>query len=218
MPNIKRTIWVVRHGSRADHANPDWGLTAKRPYDTPLADDGFVQARETGVALAKRANIAHVFCSPFLRTIQTAQEIGQQLDLSVHVEHGFCEMLYAKWFPTEPEHLPLAEVAASYDRIDATYEPLVSPIWPETEEQVYDRVHHTLQTVMAKYDGELLIVGHGGIVLSLANRLLGDGEALHSALCCLVKLNQMDDGSWQAECDGRDLSHLSGTQGEIRLK
>ena len=73
-------IWICRHGNRIDFVDPSWQGTD--PY---LADDGIVQAKETGIRL-REEGIQHIFASPFLRTIETAHHIAEAVDLSVKIE------------------------------------------------------------------------------------------------------------------------------------
>ncbi|CCQ68032.1 expressed protein [Crocosphaera watsonii WH 0402] len=58
------TVWIARHGNRLDFVKPHWFNTAKRRYDPPLSEDGFVQAKQLGKRLQKE-NIGHIFASLF---------------------------------------------------------------------------------------------------------------------------------------------------------
>ena len=70
---MTQTIWIARHANRLDFVSPDWFLTAERRYDPPLSDDGLVQASQLAQRL-KNENITAIFSSPFLRTVQTANQ------------------------------------------------------------------------------------------------------------------------------------------------
>jgi broad specificity phosphatase PhoE len=70
-------VFLVRHALRADTEDPAWGKTAARPDDPPLSASGFEQARAVGAYLEPRG-IAALYCSPFLRALQTAQMIYEQ--------------------------------------------------------------------------------------------------------------------------------------------
>ena len=85
-----QTVWIARHGNRLDFVKPEWFNTAKRRYDPPLSEDGFIQAKQLGKCLQKE-NISHIFASPFLRTIQTASEVAKILDLPIKLEAGIGE-------------------------------------------------------------------------------------------------------------------------------
>ena len=44
-------------------------------------------------------NISHIYCSPFLRTVQTANEVAKVLNLPIKVEHGLSEGLLKSMLP-----------------------------------------------------------------------------------------------------------------------
>ena len=73
---MSQIVWIARHANRLDFVYPDWFLTAKRRYDPPLSDDGMIQAQQLAKRL-KGKKITHIFASPFLRTIQTANAIAE---------------------------------------------------------------------------------------------------------------------------------------------
>lgn len=94
-------IWALRHGERADAADPAWEATAKRPHDPPLTRLGRLQAAATADALAAE-RIDAVYSSPFLRCIQTAAAIAAPLGLFVRIEPGLSEFLNPRWFERDP--------------------------------------------------------------------------------------------------------------------
>jgi broad specificity phosphatase PhoE len=76
----EQAIYVIRHGARYDQECPAWKETAKRPHDPSLSALGFKQATETGESLYEDfTNNSYTsvttLASPFLRTIQTANNI-----------------------------------------------------------------------------------------------------------------------------------------------
>ena len=72
-------LYLIRHGQST---NNEGGLP--RAADPPLTDIGVEQARWTGESL-KDEGITRLYCSPMLRTLQTAQIISDILDLPPHV-------------------------------------------------------------------------------------------------------------------------------------
>lgn len=96
---MRQTVWIARHGNRLDFINPEWFNTATRRYDPPLSEDGLIQAAELGQRL-KSENIKHLFASPFLRTIQTANEVAQIMNLEMKLEAGLSEWHNSQWMST----------------------------------------------------------------------------------------------------------------------
>ena len=72
------SVWFARHGNRQDFVNPHWLQSAERFYDTPLSQDGIIQAQNLGQYL-KEKGISHIFSSPFRRTVETACHVAEVL-------------------------------------------------------------------------------------------------------------------------------------------
>lgn len=211
-----KTVFIARHGNRADFVDKNWALTAERPHDPPLSPDGVVQAQRLGQRL-KREGIRHVFASPFYRTVQTAFHVAEALDLTIKVEHGACEWLNPVWFKTAPEFLPLETLHAEFPRIDLAYRPRVQASYPEVEEQAHawPRAGQTARTLAQEFDGPILIVGHGASVLGMTYGFVHTSHDLRCGLCCLVKVVQRE-AAWHLELNG-DQSHLDDAEGKLRF-
>lgn len=212
---MSQTVWIARHGNRIDFVNPDWFLSAERPYDPHLSEDGHIQAKQ----LANRLNgesISHIFASPFLRTVQTANHVGQVLDLPIKLDWGLCEWLNPDWMPAMPETLSLETLSQRFPRIDASYQ-WGTPHYPETGEQCLERAGEAARRLVAAYPDDILLVGHGASVIGATMGLVSgvvDSE-INASLCCLVKV-VCYSGEWVMELNG-DISHLSETETSIRF-
>jgi hypothetical protein len=76
-----------------------------------------------------------ILCSPFIRTLQTATEVANILDLDIKVEYGVAEWLpthvsdvcyqYRDFKPIVPKQvidpLPVSTLAKQFPRIDEKY-------------------------------------------------------------------------------------------------
>ncbi len=211
---MNQTIWIARHGNRLDFVNPDWFNSAERPYDPPLSEDGFIQAQELGQRL-KSEKIGHIFCSPFLRTVQTAAPVAEILDLPLKLEAGLSEWLNPEWMTSKPETLSLQVLKKHFPRLDLSYTSRVIPKYPETIEQLRDRTRATSITLVEEFNQDLLFVGHGASVCGATTGLTGGSPSINASLCCLVKLVRQAQ-SWHLELNG-DTSHLSSTESRVRF-
>jgi len=211
MPQI---VWIARHGNRLDFVNPEWFNTAERPYDPPLSEDGVVQAWQLGQRLVGES-IAHIFASPFLRTVQTATMVADALDLPIKLESGLSEWLNPAWMKTEPERLPLEVLQERFPRIDPSYTSRAIARYPETNDQVLDRTSQTVRLLVEQFSEDILLVGHGASVVGTTQGLVGGTPEVNAALCCLVKLVRQGQ-EWVMELNG-DTSHLSQTEEAIRF-
>ncbi len=211
---MNQTIWIARHGNRLDFVNPEWFNTAERPYDPPLSEDGIIQAQELGQRLVGE-RIRHIFASPFLRTVQTADRVAQFLDLPIKIEAGLSEWLNPDWMKSDPERLPMAVLQEQFPRIDLSYRSRITPYYPETSDRVIQRTGETARQLTAEFSDDILLVGHGASVEGAAWGLLDRREPIKAPLCCLVKLQRKGE-QWILQLNG-DTSHLSQAQGAIRL-
>lgn len=211
---MTQTVWIARHGNRLDFVNPEWFNTAERPYDPPLSEDGFIQARQLGQRLIGE-EIMHIFASPFLRTVQTANQIANALDLPIKLELGLLEWLNPAWMKTEPERLSIEELKEQFPRIDLSYTSRLFPKYPETSDMVLERTGKIARHLTAEFSEDILLVGHGASVVGTTRGLVGGTPEVNAALCCLVKLIRREQG-WMMELNG-DTSHLSQTEDVIRF-
>jgi len=211
---MSQTIWIARHGNRLDFVDLDWFTSAERPYDPPLSEDGVVQAKELGKRL-KSESIAHIFTSPFLRTVQTAHEVAEILDLPIKLEAGLSEWLNPDWMREMPQKLSEETLAAKYPRIDLGYCSAIVPEYPESNDKIMHRTAETARFLVEKYSEDILLVGHGASVLGTSAGLLRATPTINATFCCLVKLVKLEN-SWKMELNG-DTSHLSQTETKIRF-
>ena len=213
---MTQIVWIARHANRLDFVNPEWFNTAERPYDPPLSDDGFIQAQQLAQRL-KKENIKHIFASPFLRTVQTANEVAQVLDLPIKLESGLSEWLNPAWMLTVPERLSIEALVELFPIIDTSYTSAVVAEYPETSEKLLERSGETARLLASEFPEDILLVGHGASVLGTTMGLVGEGAKteVNAALCCLVKIVRQDQ-AWVMELNG-DTSHLSSSEKVIRF-
>jgi broad specificity phosphatase PhoE len=213
---MTQTVWIARHANRLDFVNPDWFLTAERRYDPPLSDDGMVQAQQLADRL-RGEKIAHIFASPFLRTVQTANAVAEVLDLPVKLESGLSEWLNPDWMTAMPEKLSMTALTELFPRVDPSYISKSIARYPETKEQVLERAGNTAKILADEFSADILLVGHGASVWGATMGLvpsLGEGD-LKASLCCLIKV-VLQESQWALELNG-DTSHLERVEAVIRF-
>jgi len=204
-------IWLARHGEREDTADPAWVRCASRPHDPGLSAAGLKQASELAYRL-RHESIAHVFVSPFLRTVQTAHVVAEAINLSMKLEHGFCEWLNPAWFSEPPTFVPVPELVARYHRIEPSYASRLIPIFPETTRGITDRAGRAMRLVLPDHPGPILVVGHAATVMGVARALDPASPRLVCPFCSLTRLSRQN-GAWRVDV-ADDTSFLSaGPQG-----
>ena len=200
----EKTVWIARHGHRFDFAYPEWFLTADRRYDPALSDEGFAQVQQLANRL-KQETIDHLFCSPFLRAIQTAHPISQLLDLPMKIERGLGEWLNPDWMTEYPQTSPIEELIQKYS-IDQPYSSRLIPTYPESESAMMQRMAIIADQLVTEFSGNLLLVGHGATVGGITAGLMGENLIWQAPLACLTKIVYVKN-RWKIELKA-DISHL----------
>lgn len=154
------SVYVVRHGERIDHVNPNWKASALNPDDPYLTEKGIQQAAALGNRL-KSANLSHIFSSPFYRTVQTANEVAKVTNVGIKIENGLSEWLNGDWFGVKPKLQTPCELKKKFPLVDDTYTSLMPANYPETREMVIERCGEIARKLAKKYKGKILLVGHG---------------------------------------------------------
>lgn len=200
-------VWVVRHGQRQDSVDPNWESNAERVHDPGLTDLGRWAAWRTGQRLAESpVDFDVVFASPFLRTVETADEICREIGATVALEPGLSEHRNAEWFDAEPETLPHEQLDEWFGPVRLGHDPFVLPEFPETHEEAMDRVGTATRRIVESVDGTILLVGHGLTIGGVVGGLVGDTDRVDAPLCGLTRLER-DGDDWWLDFSG-DTTHL----------
>lgn len=194
------TVFIVRHGERIDHIDEKWVKMAKRPFDPGLSTRGMEQAREVGEKLKRDGEtIDYIYSSPFQRTLETATEIAKVLGLRIRLEHGIAESIRVesvkKWEEKEGRtwpHLRLLseeEIKVMFPLVDFIHKSVVQTTYPETEEQLYQRIVKIVNNLPKTHEGQtILLVSHQAPVEYLAFELCaGNAQDKYVSYCCLSK-------------------------------
>ncbi|MGY6530427.1 MAG: histidine phosphatase family protein [Cyanobacterium sp.] len=201
-------MWIVRHGNRHDFVYPEWFNTAEKKYDPPLSEDGIIQANVVAKKL-KNEPIKHIFCSPFLRAIETAYPIAIALNLSLKIESGLGEWHNKDWMDSKPLTQYPDNLEKKYlDIIDWNYQPQIYPPYPETLEEIYQRSAKTID-ILKNYPNSL-IVGHSvaiqGMIVALVKN---ESQPITIPLGSITKLKFINNRwQWELRADTSHLSHL----------
>mmetsp|Transcript_15240 Transcript_15240/g.23719 ORF Transcript_15240/g.23719 Transcript_15240/m.23719 type:complete len:224 (+) Transcript_15240:27-698(+) len=181
-------VYVVRHAEREDYSKSNW--MAEYPYlhssDPPLADKGFRQAKATAQRFLDdellRPLPGVIITSPYIRCVQTANEIATVLDVSIWVEPGFSEVQNGGTYP--PHFLKIDELKKRYPRIDESYKPIISRDALSSEWGDDDCANRTANVVAKLLQNNvsgmpILFLGHGascyGMVQAVSSKRRNNG-------------------------------------------
>jgi broad specificity phosphatase PhoE len=202
----KRSLYLVRHGQRLDAVDKNWYGTDDNKYDSPLSETGFEQAQRLAERLVQEP-IEHIFVSPYLRALQTAQPIAEALDLPLYVENGVGEWLGQSMLSHEPNITPAYQRRDDFPRLDFSHNPRVTPHYPESVAQCFERLESAVTQLLEAYEGNILIVGHGRTVTGIGHVLTGKPEShFKYGLAAVTKLDY-DNGKWLIRLNS-DIAHL----------
>ncbi len=200
------TVYAVRHGET------EWNL-AGRPQghlNSSLTEAGEMQARLVGKSLRDRG-IRFIYSSDLGRAVQTAEIIGEALNLEVQLDSRLRErnlgpiqgLARADIHARYPEHSALVD---SQDPDRALPE-------AETPREHYDRCVKGATELAARHPGDcILIVAHGGVLRSFFYHTIG--IELHeprrfSIFNAAINCFSISGDSWRLDTWG-DTAHLNG--------
>jgi broad specificity phosphatase PhoE len=194
-----RQVFLVRHAVRADTEDSQWRLTAARPDDPPLSANGLQQASVVGAYLHAK-KVTALFCSPFLRAVQTAQRIHEQTGVRFRVDEGLSEWLRPTWFSAKPQFVSPTDLSQGFSGYDASYRSVIVATYPEPDEQVevFARVQRFLELLDRAESGNVALVGHGASVHQAVRALCGDVEGIEIPVASVTEVERVD-GHWQRQ-------------------
>lgn len=192
---MKRTIitrlFMIRHGATQLSAEDRFAGA----IDPELSDEGKYQAKRLAERLADD-NITAVYCSPLIRTIQTASIIAKPHRINPILEDGLREIDHGHW-----EGLRRSEVEAKFQVEYAAWNEDPYTFAPEGGEagvNVIARSLPVIRKIVLRHAGEnIVVVSHKATLRLLISSLLGfDGRGYRDRLdqspACLNVLDFRD--------------------------
>ncbi|HVN88978.1 MAG TPA: histidine phosphatase family protein [Candidatus Binataceae bacterium] len=178
---------MVRHGESEGNRDRRFTITT----ETPLTELGREQARNAGRRIARLFKPEIIVSSPFARARQTSDLINEHLGLPIEIVHDLHE-----------RDLGCLK-GQSYDslrelvRTDPTYDPADGWSWKpeggESYEDVRQRVIVAIEDLRQRYAGrEIVIVSHGGVMLSVWAHIVGAWHGAHLPPNCGIVLVEHD--------------------------
>jgi broad specificity phosphatase PhoE len=145
------TLLLVRHGET------DWNADGRLQghTDRPLTDFGRRQARQLAEEL-EREELEAIYSSDLARARETAEIVGERLELPVVLDADLREKDWGNW-----EGL----TAVERDRVEFV---------GESTEAHQERMLHALRRIAERHpDGHVLVVTHGGSMRRVQTSTLG---------------------------------------------
>jgi broad specificity phosphatase PhoE len=200
-------VYLIRHGIT------DWieqgilhGIT-----DRPLSPLGLQQADLTAQAM-QGVQAAHLFTSPLLRAVQTAEPIGRVTGLQLELVEDFKEMNYGR-LEGKKDIWPLFRHSRLMRELYHAMLHLAGQTSGETPKEFEGRVRQAWKIIRSKpFNKPLIIVAHFGVLRSILIDEFGakDPESMHFSLgVCSISEIEISANSPSRIIRINDTSHLN---------
>jgi broad specificity phosphatase PhoE len=160
-------LYLVRHGQSAGNAEGRFGGHSA----TPLSDLGREQARLTAQALA-RENIGAIYASDLLRTMQTAEPLGELLNIPVVATPAFRERHVGVLEGLTFDESKVAHPQDYYALVNRNIHHVITN--GESYRHLLRRATGELRNILRTHQGEKIAVfSHTGVICFLTLSLIG---------------------------------------------
>jgi ribonuclease H / adenosylcobalamin/alpha-ribazole phosphatase len=186
-PAITGKFIMIRHGESEGNRERRFTISS----EVPLTELGNQQAHQAARRIARLFKPEIVISSPFRRARQTSEIIAAALRLDIEIVPELHErdLGYLK--------------GHSYDDLrtvvlkDPTYDPARGWSWRpeggESYEDVRQRVAQAMEKLLTRYpQSEIVIVSHGGVMLSVWANIVGQWHGAHLPPNCGIVLVEHD--------------------------
>jgi len=163
-------IYLSRHGLRLDKVQKEH----RGNPNPPIHQSGIKQLINTSEVIH---NLDAVFCSPFLRCVQTAHYLNRH-NAPIYLEYGLSETLKERWFD-KCGYNPLNRLSNSHDynlhyyNVDVQYTTAIRQSFPESRRDSRKRTGEFMKWLRKSeyWDKDILLIGHGFSIKDCLNNL-----------------------------------------------
>jgi len=160
-------IYILRHEDRTQDCS----------FFAPLTKKGLDNSIKL-VNLMSKCNIGLIYCSPFIRTLQTVYPYAKEKNLKINLEYGISEIHNEDIIPKKAVGISLPEYLAECFNYQPDYKTIIKPteiVYPEQIKDISLRVMRVLRKIIesyAKSDESIVLVTHQSLcaeVLKIIN-------------------------------------------------
>ncbi len=184
---------MVRHGESEGNRERRFTISP----EVPLTDLGREQAHRAAAQIAERFKPARLISSPFRRARQTSEIIAAALGLEIEIVHDLHERDLGAL--KGESYDVLRELVKQDPEYDTAQGWLWRPERGESYEDVRRRVVVAIDEIRARHpDDEIVIVSHGGVMLSMWAHVTGEWRGAHLPPNCGIVLLEHASGRFAA--------------------
>jgi broad specificity phosphatase PhoE len=157
-------IYILRHEERTKDAS----------FFSPLTKQGHKNAQNL-VNTLKKLNINKIYCSPYIRTLQTIYPYSYKYNIPINIDYGLVEILHESIIPAKSYDVELPDYMADYFNVNKSYYPLITNKdleYPENDEKLLKRTKkifkHIIDTNKHTHNN-ILVITHQGLCKNIIN-------------------------------------------------
>lgn len=160
-------IYCLRHELR-DMKDPT--------FDSKLTSQGVINAQTTLLYKLLKLHIDYIYCSPFIRCLQTVIEYSKIINIPIYIDYRLCEKLEDESFNTDTAIRTLSnEELVQYNATVIHSD--VNIKWPETNTQMKSRVKEFIESI--DNETNILVCSHESIIKEIITIKLGYNYCYH---------------------------------------
>jgi len=155
-------IYILRHEDRTQDCS----------FFSPLTKTGLNNSVKL-IDYLKKENITKIYCSPFIRTLQTIYPYAKNNNININLEYGLVEIHHQDLIPKKAVGISLPEYLAESFNCNLNYKSFFKStdiVYPEDNKEVCKRTRKLLQNLISQ------------------NYLLNENIVLvtHQSVCCEI--------------------------------
>ncbi len=157
-------IYILRHEERTKDAS----------FFSPLTKQGHKNANNL-VNTLEKLNINKIYCSPYIRTLQTIHPYSNKFNIPINIDYGLVEILHESIIPPKSYDVELPDYMADYFNVNKSYYPLIAASdleYPEDSEKLLKRTKKIFKHIIdtnKHTNYNILVVTHQGLCKNIIN-------------------------------------------------
>jgi len=164
-------LYILRHEDR----------TIDATFFSPLTEKGLTNANNL-INHLEKLNITKIFCSPFIRTMQTVYPFAKKKNLKLNLDYNLVEIQHPSIIPQRSFNVELPTYIAKQFNYNSEYVPLLTAkdlVYPENEAHLEIRTKKFLRYIISRYyktEENILIVTHQGLCTNILKLISAVGK------------------------------------------
>lgn len=150
-------IYILRHEERTKDAT----------FFSPLTKNGLIKSINL-IPILEKLKITTIFCSPFIRTLQTILPFSKHKNIKINLEYGLCEIQHPDIIPHTSYDVELPDYLCDEFNYNSEYISFIKNTelqYPEDNKIFEERTKKIVKYIIQKYyktNENILLVTHQG--------------------------------------------------------